>query len=464
MARGKYAHRGSGVKLPVVLIMLIVAILAVIFAVTALVKALNNEDPLPEAGDLLPGIQQGEENKDTPPQDNTQPPVETEDLQLKRAELLAQAETLVKGYYYDDAIALLENAGELTSVETAAMLQDVRGLKDSLVKYEGEQYYHIFFHSLVADTALAFDGDREEEGYDDFMTTVSEFKAMLPLLQEAGFILYDITDMVEIVDGKAVMKDIYLPAGKKPLVLSIDDVNYYTYMLDDGFASRLDVDEEGNIVTIMGGTIIDHGEGVSTVEGGTPTYDGDVMPILDAYVKEHPEFSWQGAKGIVAITGYAGAFGYRITDLHLFDEQTQQWMLDKTTEVAQALRANGWQIACHSYTHNQYWNKKTITMEQEQYDIGRWLGEIAPYVGDTNIFISPFGVSFDGNDERFRYLVDHGFYIYCPVDSYQPCYVKDDYMIQGRINLDGLTMKNYPERIRKHFFDPALVLDAARPN
>ena len=41
MARGKYAHRGGGVKLPVVLIMLIVAILAVIFAVTALVKALN---------------------------------------------------------------------------------------------------------------------------------------------------------------------------------------------------------------------------------------------------------------------------------------------------------------------------------------------------------------------------------------------------------------------------------------
>ena len=69
------------------------------------------------------------------------------------------------------------------------------------------------------------------------------------------------------------------------------------------------------------------------------------------YVKEHPEFSWQGAKGIVAITGYAGAFGYRITDLHLFDEQTQQWMLDKTTEVAQALRASGWQIACHILWH-----------------------------------------------------------------------------------------------------------------
>ena len=461
MAHGKYSRQSSGVKLPVILIFLVIAIMAVIFAVTALIRSLHNEEPIPDVEGLLPPQTQQQETP--PPPQPEEPQVDEAALAAQREELLTQAETLLRGYYYDEAITLLENCGELTNTDTAALLQDVKKAKESLVKYEGGQYYHIFFHSLAADTSLTFDGDREEAGYDDFMTTVSEFKAMLPLLQEAGFILYDITDMVEQVDGKAVLKDIYLPAGKKPLVLSIDDVNYYNYMLDDGFASRLDVDDAGNVVTIMGGTIIDHGEKVLTVEGGEPTYDGDVMPILDAYVMEHPEFSWQGAKGIVAITGYAGAFGYRITDLHLFDEQTQQWMLDKTTQVAQALRNSGWQIACHSYTHNQYWNKKTITMEQEQYDIGRWLGEIAPYVGDTNIFISPFGVSFDGNDQRFRYLVDHGFYIYCPVDSYQPCYVKDDYMIQGRINLDGLTMKHYPERVIRHFFDPAQVLDPARP-
>lgn len=462
MAHGKYSRQSSGVKLPVILIFLVIAIIAVIFAVTALIRSLHNEEPIPDVEGLLPPQTQQQETP--PPPQPEEPQVDEAALAAQREELLTQAETLLRGYYYDEAITLLENCGELTNTDTAALLQDVKKAKESLVKYEGGQYYHIFFHSLAADTSLTFDGDREEAGYDDFMTTVSEFKAMLPLLQEAGFILYDITDMVEQVDGKAVLKDIYLPAGKKPLVLSIDDVNYYNYMLDDGFASRLDVDDAGNVVTIMGGTIIDHGEKVLTVEGGEPTYDGDVMPILDAYVKEHPEFSWQGAKGIVAITGYAGAFGYRITDLHLFDEQTQQWMLDKTKAVAQALRNTGWQIACHSYTHNQYWNKKTITMEQEQYDIGRWLGEIAPYVGDTNIFISPFGVSFDGDDARFRYLVDNGFWIYCPVDSYQPCYVREDYMIQGRINLDGLTMKRYPERISRHFFDPTPIIDPARPD
>ena len=458
MSYGKHTYDGGRQKsrLPLILILIVLALAAVAFSATALVRALHDKDPLPDVG-----------KKDNPSQEeqdpDAQPPADSADAAAQRAKLMEEVEYLIRGYYYDEAIQALENCGELANTETAARAQDVRQMKESLVKWDNSQYYHIFFHSLAADTAKTFDGDSDEAGYDMFMTTVSEFQAMLPLLQEEGYILYDLTDMVERVDGKTVLKDIYLPAGKKPLVLSVDDVNYYGYMLDDGFASRLDVDDQGNIVTIMGGTIVDHGQKVLTVDGGTPTYDGDVMPILDAYVKEHPEFSWRGAKGIVAVTGYAGAFGYRITDLELFDQATQDWMLERTKAVAQALRANGWQIACHSYTHNQYWNKKTITMEQEKYDIGRWLGEIAPYVGDTNIFISPFGVSFDGSDERFRYLVDNGFYIYCPVDSNMPCYVRDDYMIQGRINLDGLTMKKYPQRVSKYFFDPTPILDPARP-
>ena len=51
---------------------------------------------------------------------------------------------------------------------------------------------------------------------------------MLPLLLEKGFVLYDITELVETAeDGTVTPKPIYLPPGKKPLVLSVDDVSYY---------------------------------------------------------------------------------------------------------------------------------------------------------------------------------------------------------------------------------------------
>ena len=176
MARGKYAHQSRGPRGPVLLLMLAVAVIAVVFAGTALVRAFHNEDPLPSLNGGQQQEQQGQQ------QDNTQPPQDSEDLAARRADLLAQAEALTRGYYYDDAIRLLENAGELTNTDTAAMLQDVKHLKESLVKYDSSQYYHIFFHSLAADTAKTFDGHHDSAGYDMFMTTVSEFKAMLPLL------------------------------------------------------------------------------------------------------------------------------------------------------------------------------------------------------------------------------------------------------------------------------------------
>ena len=361
------------------------------------------------------------------------------------AQLKAQAAEYAKHYDYDEALALLN---DYDHTELEALAAQYQQAKDELVLYNG-MFYHVFFHSLIVDTDKAFDGDTDANGYNWYMTTVSEFKAMLPLFLENDFILVDITELCWYDDeGNVHQTPLYLPAGKKPLIISIDDVNYYDYMKGDGFAERLDVDENGRVVTIV---------------DGQATYDGDVMPILDSFVEAHPEFSYKGAKGIVAVTGYQGAFGYRITDLELYSAAQGEYMLNKVTEVAQALRASGWQIANHSYTHNQYWNNKSITKTQLEYDTGRWLNEIMPYVGKTNIFISPFGVSFARNNFVFRYLVEKGFTIYCPVGSDMSTDIRGDVMMNSRLNLDGITMIRYPERISKHFFDPALVLDPARP-
>ena len=433
-----------------VFLLYLLALLAVVFAVVALVKVIRSPGGIRLGKDDTPTEQTGDAGSgksDTTGTGGTTASTPAPDTATQRQTLLDECDLLRRGYFYDEAIEKLASAGDLKNEETDALLSKTQAEKAALVKYDGMQY-HVFFHSLIVDTAKAFDGDKMSEGYNMYMTTVSEFKKMLPLFEQEGYVLYDIMDMVDYQNGKVTQKDIYLPAGKKPLVISIDDLDYYDYMKEDGFASALDVDADGNVVTIV---------------NGQPTYDGDVIPILDAYVKEHPEFSWRGAKGIAATTGYAGAFGYRITDLDQYDAAVGQQMLEKVKQVSAALRASGWEIASHSYTHNQYWNKKTMTMDECKYDTGRWVNEIEPYVGETHIFISPFGVSFDQDDPRFQYLLQNGFYIYCPVDSNMPTLFHDTNMIQGRLNLDGITMLKYPERVSKYFFDPSLVLDPARP-
>lgn len=325
--------------------------------------------------------------------------------------------------------------------------------KEPLVKYEGP-VHHVFFHSLIAYTNLAFDGDSRANGYNYWMTTASEFEKMLPELLERGYMLYDIEELIEQDPEdptKIKKKDIYLPEGRKPLVISIDDVNYYEYMKPDGFAEKLVLDVDGRVANEIKN---ENGEYVISRKA-------DVMPILDDFVMEHPEFSFNGAKGVIALTGYQGALGYRITDL---EGEELEIAIDEATKVADKLKEGGWRFACHSYTHNQYFKNYTVTMAQLKYDTERWKKYIAPVVGDTNIYISPFGVRFKTNDERYRYLVDEGFNIFCPVQKQPELSLHDgDNLIMTRFNLDGYSMFNRSEYIDDTYFNVESVIDKSRP-
>ena len=90
---------------------------------------------------------------------------------------------------------------------------------------------HVFFHTLIYDKSKAFDGDDRQMGYNQVMTTIGEFEKMLDEMYKRGFVLVKIHDVgYESTDSqtgetKMVKGDIMLPPGKKPIVMSQDDVN-----------------------------------------------------------------------------------------------------------------------------------------------------------------------------------------------------------------------------------------------
>ena len=348
-------------------------------------------------------------------------------------ETISDAESFADGYFYDEALNVLEKCKYAEDEKIINAKLEIQNQKAKLVPYEGE-FYHVFFHSLIVYPELAFDGEYTHEGYDMWMTTVSEFKAMLPQLYERGFMLYPLNE---------VKKDepIMLPEGKKPLVISIDDVNYYDYMEKDGFADRLVVDEQGNVLCE-----------VKTPEGKTElSYEGDVMPILDNFVKEHPDFSYKGAKGIVAVTGYEGVFGYNFIKA---EGKEKEKLMQEAKKVAHALKNTGWQIACHSYTHNDYFKDGGVLMSDLTYDTNRFKERIYDVVLQPDIYISPFGYHLNEGDERLKYLKDMGYRIYCPVSSsLRTFFTKEGVLIQDRFNLDRYNMRTKKDFINKTFFD-----------
>ncbi len=314
---------------------------------------------------------------------------------------------------------------------------------EPLVPYEGE-IRHIFFHSLIVYPEMVFT-DRETPmgGYNAGFAEKAELEKILPQLYERGYVLYDLNECYEMADGKMRRKEILLPAGKMPLILSVDDV---AYAYGAGYASRLFVSESGSLLYE-----------VPNPSGGMDVIpDGDVMGVVDAFVADHPDFSWNGHKGTIALTGFQGAFGYAS-----YDDPACQTEIKK---VADALRAGGWSFASHSYTHNSgvygFWGSG-CDPDKIYYDINKWVDRVTPWIGTTNLFLAPFGYRATG--DALQHVLNAGFNIYCTVDDHVVNELYDGYALQSRIEIGGYSMTYYRDTLNELFFDVDSVLDPDRP-
>lgn len=398
-----------------------------------------------------------ETSEDVKPAAVPEEPVLTEEekAEIRRNEellpLLDKAKGLAQGYFYEEALEVLSTVPDEFSEDqdVVAARTEYEEQQNSLVPYE-EPVRHVFFHSLIADTSLAFDGDYMSNGYNYWMTTVDEFKAMLQELYRNDYILIDIHELCrEETDenGNVTLKENHplIPEDKKPLVLSVDDVNYYEYMKNDGFARKLLLDENGEVKNLY----IDQ-------EGKESIGDYDVVPILDAFVKEHPDFSFRGSKGIIALTGYEGTLGYRTNDP---ESPTYEQDQKDAMAVAQRMKDTGWQFAVHGWGHR---HTAKITMGSLVEDTTRWKSEVGSLVGETDIYIYPYGEEIDYPSEKLTYLQEQGFRYFCGVWTKPFVSVKDTYVRQTRCNLDGYNMITRPNSLAD-LFDVEKVLDPSRP-
>lgn len=383
-------------------------------------------------------------------------PTEEELSKIRREEnvvpLLKKAEQLALGYYYEEAIATLKEIPEEFSqdVEVVEAIERYTQAMTSFVPYE-QPVRHIFFHSLIVDTSLAFDGDYMANGYNYWMTTIDEFYAILEELYANQYLLIDIHELCEEVTNEngevtLVAAQPLVPEGKIPLVLSVDDVSYYDYMEQDGFAKRLLLDENGDVKNLY----IDK-------DGTEHIGDYDVVPILDTFVKEHPDFSLRGAKGIIAATGYEGTLGYRVNNMK---SATLEADREAVKNIAARLKETGWLFASHGYGHR---HTATISYNSLVADTKQWKEEIAGLVGETDIYIYPYGEEIEYPSQKLTYLQSEGFRYFCGVWASQAFVeVKDNYVRQTRCNLDGFTMISRPETLAD-LLDVTHLVDKTRP-
>lgn len=329
----------------------------------------------------------------------------------------------------------------------------------SVVWDDNAQVSHLFFHSLIVDPKTAFKSRESGDGYADYMVTVKEFKKMLDSVYKKDYVLVSPRALGQVDDsGDFRTTDLEVPKGKKPLVLSIDDVSYYEYMDGDGFATDLRIDDDGDVKNTYR----------DPKTGKTSTGDYDVMPIVDEFVKDHPDFAPYGNKGVIALTGYNGVLGYRSSpSVYKGKNKNLEQDIATATKVANALKKDGWEFASHSWGHINFTNSSASKIKK---DNERWKRDVEPIIGPTKLLIYPFGADLAGieqySGDKFKYLKKAGFDYFFNVDGSTPAWgqVGPDYLRQARFNVDGISLKAAVDgrEAMDAFFDAKSMLDPAR--
>lgn len=294
----------------------------------------------------------------------------------------------------------------------AERLENYRIFQDVNVEtvYLNQTLENIYTHCLIAFPEINFKSKYTYRNCGDDCLTPNEFRYLLNRLYDLGYIIIDANLLYDEAKDAPVYS-LKLPKGKKPLVFTFDDVTYDSRKMGKGMVDKIIVDEDGYVCTYT-----EHKDGTVVV-----SYDNELFPIINSFVREHPDFTYHGGRGTLFFTGFDGILGYR-TQSNPIDDAEAALGLDRNVEIAkakvvvEALRAEGWTFGSHSYNHS---HMTRLSAEKFKWDTDTWLEEVGSIIGETKLFCWPFGDHTDANynsnlrkGELHKYLFDSGFKVF----------------------------------------------------
>ena len=394
-------------------------------------------------------------------------------------DLIAKSEVYANQCDYQTAIDILNSfSGDISKFTRLndKILEYERAQRETVEWNDPSQVVNLSFQLLIADPARAFKYPGWSSSINKNFITTDEFANILQDLYNNGYILVDFDDIIATettANGSTVYtaKSLYLPAGKKPLMLTQTNVNYNYYLIDSdgdhladanggGFASKLLWDGQNFTCEMV------------DASGNTVTGDYDLVPILERFIAANPDFSYQGARATIALTGHNGLLGHRTHpayDTHphaseIFGEAEYEKATQDAATVIEALRDTGYTISCYTYSNISY---EDAELSSIQTNLKSWTDFVTPILGDTNVLtyaqmgdIADKG-SYSG--DKFSALQDHGFRYYLGfcTDGQPWAVVSDNYVRMGRIMVTGSNMAYHSDWFAG-MFDATTILDETR--
>ncbi len=349
--------------------------------------------------------------------------------------MLTEGEHMIETYKYYSAEDLLS--------DLAVIFPDDGRIKSDLIEAtshtsEVKKYYG---------SVKAAYRDGRSSGANETRLTVTEFTRVLEALYENDYVLVDPEALADLSNDTFLLEQsLKIPVGKKPLILVIENLDYSALGYGQGTCTRLVLNESGQVCAEY------------TDRNGQTTVGRELeaIGILDAFVEAHPDFSYNGSKGVISICGYESCFGY-VVDPDEVDDRNQAYSamgippVDFTDEdiesnrktvgdIMNVLLDTGWKFASSTYGNI---NAREQEADVIVSDTEKWISQIGSLTGEVHMIVYPGGNYIDGSDERAEYLKSKGFRIFFGIGS-QPYYTYgNNYLYYDRSVINPQSLKSY---------------------
>ena len=261
-----------------------------------------------------------------------------------------------------------------------------------LYNYDGE-IFSLSFNTLMSFPGKALgDNNNLSASFDESKITTTEFKNILYELYKNNYVLISTN---QIIDSKTLEQiPLKLPKNKKPILLVFDNVSYKSNYQNLGEIDKIIIDRNNNLATYTTKKSIQD----------RVAYDNEFILILENFIKQFPDFSFNGAKGIIFLTGENGILGYNTNHKNA----SSKYESKRVSEVIKKLKSLGWQFGCNNYSYKL--DSSLSDMEFAK-DLSLWNAEVSPLIGTTNLYAYPYGEN-DENSSKQELLITSGFKIF----------------------------------------------------
>lgn len=422
------------------------------------------------AGSVIRGMIQGAKDREDQQNANASSQSAAQLQEQEAQRLLEEAAALAQGYDYAAAIEKLDSfSGEITAYPDMVnrRAEYVQSGSQLTAWSDPSKIANLSFHMLIADPSRAFTNASLGKRYNQNFVTIDEFEKILQQLYDNNYVLVGLDDLyTETVGTDGVTtysaNTIYLPSGKKPVMITETLANYLNYMVDSnddgepdkdgaGFAYRLVVDANGKVKAEM-----------VTSTGDVSVGNYDLVPILDDFIASHPDFSYRGARALLAVCGYEGIFGYRINESVVKDKGQAYYdeQVAGAKKVVEALREEGYDFACYSYGNISYGSITDASKLKN--DLTSWANEIAPVLGNVDVLVFAQTSDLEAyTGSKYNVLYSSGFRYFINNASAPWSEIGNGYVRQSRLMVTGSNMYYYSHYF-SDYFNAVAVLNSSR--